>query len=75
MAKFPQLSGKEVVCIFQFFGWKVARQRGSHIILVKYDHAATLAVPNHKEVAQGTLRGLMRAAGLSAKDIFDVLTK
>jgi predicted RNA binding protein YcfA (HicA-like mRNA interferase family) len=75
MSSFPQLSGKEVVSIFQLLGWKIARQRGSHIILVKENHPATLAVPNHKEIAQGTLRGLIRSAGISTKEFFDVLSK
>jgi predicted RNA binding protein YcfA (HicA-like mRNA interferase family) len=49
----------------------VARQRGSHIILVKEGHTATLAVPDHKEVAQGTLRGLIRSSGLSVEEFLD----
>ena len=61
----PSLSGKQVVKIFQFFGWKVARQKGSHIILVQEGHLATLAVPNHKAIAKGTLRSLIRSAGLT----------
>lgn len=67
MPKLPQFSGREVVNIFQHFGWVIARQRGSHIILVKENHNATLSVPDHKEVAQGTLRGLIRSAGLSVE--------
>jgi predicted RNA binding protein YcfA (HicA-like mRNA interferase family) len=46
----------------------VARQRGSHIALVKDRHQATLAVPDHKEVAKGTLRSLIRAAGLTVDE-------
>jgi predicted RNA binding protein YcfA (HicA-like mRNA interferase family) len=37
------------------------------MILVKENHHATLSVPDHKEVAQGTLRGLIRTAGLSVE--------
>lgn len=54
--------------IFESFGWEVARQRGSHIILVKDNHNATLSVPNHKEVAKGTLRSLIRAAGMTVDE-------
>jgi predicted RNA binding protein YcfA (HicA-like mRNA interferase family) len=53
MSRYPQLSGKEVISLFQLFGWEIARQRDSHVILVKENHEATLAVPNHKEIAQG----------------------
>jgi predicted RNA binding protein YcfA (HicA-like mRNA interferase family) len=68
MAQVPLLSGREVVRAFEKFGWQVARQRGSHIILVKESARATLSVPDHKEVARGTLRSLIRAAGLTVDE-------
>ena len=68
MPALRSLSGKEVVQIFERFGWSVARQRGSHIILIKDGEMATLSVPNHKEVAKGTLRSLIRAAGLTVDE-------
>ena len=67
MPPLPVLSGRQVAQIFVALGWHVARQRGSHIILVKPNHVATLSVPDHKEVAKGTLRNLVRAAGLTAE--------
>ncbi len=67
MPSLPHLSGREVVRAFASDGWQVARQRGSHIILVKDGHPATLSVPDHKEVAKGTLRSLIRASGLTAE--------
>lgn len=68
MAQLPVLSGRELVRAFEKFGWQVARQRGSHIVLVKEGARATLSVPNHKEVARGTLRSLIRAAGLTPEE-------
>jgi predicted RNA binding protein YcfA (HicA-like mRNA interferase family) len=65
MATLPVLSGREVVQIFVNLGWEVARQESSHIILIRADHPATLSVPDHREVARGTLRGLIRRAGLT----------
>jgi predicted RNA binding protein YcfA (HicA-like mRNA interferase family) len=64
----PNLSGSQVVGAFQNLGWEVARQRGSHIVLVKDGEIATLSVPNHKEVAKGTLRSLIRSANLSVAE-------
>ena len=64
----PVLSGRQVVRVFESLGWSVARQSGSHIILVKGGEMATLSVPDHREVAKGTLRGLIRAAGLTVTD-------
>lgn len=64
----PVLSGREVVRVFKSFGWEVARQSGSHIILVKEGEFATLSVPDHREVAKGTLRSLIRASGLTVSE-------
>ncbi len=73
MPTLPVLSGRKVVEAFQSLGWEVARQRGSHIILVKEGHNVTLSVPDHKEVAKGTLRSLIRAAGITVPEFSQVL--
>lgn len=71
MPQVPLISGREVVRLFGHFGWQIARQRGSHIILVKQGARATLSVPDHKEVARGTLRSLIRAAGLTIDEFLE----
>ena len=68
MASLPSLSGQEVVRVFASFGWSVARQRGSHIIMTKEGEIVTLSIPNHKEVAKGTLRSLIRSANLTVDE-------
>ncbi len=68
MPALPVLSGREVVATFCALGWELARQRGSHVILVKAGHIASLSVPDHREVARGTLRSLIRAAGISVEE-------
>ncbi len=67
MPQLPVMSGREVVRVFERFGWQVARQRGSHVIMVKQGENVTLSVPDHKEVAKGTLRSLIRSAGLTVE--------
>jgi len=69
----PLLSGREVVKIFRRLGWEIARQRGSHIILVKEGHIATLSVPDHREVARGTLRSLITRSGLNIEEFLNAL--
>jgi predicted RNA binding protein YcfA (HicA-like mRNA interferase family) len=64
----PVLSGLEVVRIFESFGWEMVRQVGSHMIMVKEGEIITLSVPNHREVAKGTLRSLIRNAGLTVDE-------
>ena len=69
----PLLNAREVVKGFGAFGWHVSRQNGSHIVLVKEGHSATLSVPNHKPVARGTLRSLIRDAGLTVSEFISAV--
>lgn len=71
MPHLPVMSGREVVRVFGSFNWRVARQSGSHIILIKDGHRASLSVPDHREVARGTLRKLIRAADLTVAEFID----
>ncbi|MGO9587367.1 MAG: type II toxin-antitoxin system HicA family toxin [Limisphaerales bacterium] len=71
MPALPVLSGRKVVRVFENLGWQVARQRGSHIIMVKDGEIATLSIPNHKEIARGTLRSLIRTAGITVEEFCD----
>jgi len=57
-----------VVKAFESFGWNVARQSSSHIIMTKQGETVTLSIPDHKEVAKGTLRSLIRAANLTVDE-------
>ena len=43
------------------------------MILLKAGHIASLSVPQHSELAPGTLRALIRAAGLSVEEFADLL--
>ena len=43
------------------------------MILIKEGSMATPSVPDHKEVARGTLRGLIRAAGLTVDEFLTLL--
>lgn len=72
MPSLPCLSGREAVKAFARDGWQAVRQRGSHIILVKAAHNATLSVPDHKEVAKGTLRSLIRSSGLTVEQFIEL---
>ena len=68
MPPIPLLNGRKVVRVFEQLGWQVVRQRGSHIIMVKDGHIATLSIPDHKEVARGTLRRLINVAKITVGD-------
>ncbi len=68
MAALPSVSGERAVRVFKKAGWVKDRQRGSHVILIKPGHAASLSVPQHRELAPGTLRALIRAAEMSVDE-------
>jgi len=68
MPPVPLLRPREVVRAFERLGWSVARQRGSHIVMTKPGHIATLSIPDHPEVARGTLRTLISKAGLTVAE-------
>ncbi len=73
MAALPSVSGERAVRAFQKAGWIKDRQRGSHVILIKPGHAVSLSVPQHREVAPGTLRALIRAAGMPVDEFVALL--
>ena len=73
MPSLPILSGKEVVKRLEKLGWHVARQSGSHTVMIKDGEVATLSVPDHKEVAKGTLRSLIRAANVTVNEFIKAL--
>ncbi len=72
MAKLPRISGIEAVKAFNKAGWFVARQTG-HIIMVKPGSKVTLSVPRHKELDRGTLRKLIKLAGLTVDEFVELL--
>jgi predicted RNA binding protein YcfA (HicA-like mRNA interferase family) len=72
MAKLPSVGYRKVVKAFRSFGWEVVRHE-SHIIMTREGSTATLSVPAHNPVAKGTLRSLVRSAGLTVEEFVDAL--
>jgi predicted RNA binding protein YcfA (HicA-like mRNA interferase family) len=73
MPRLPVISGADAVRAFQRAGWRIDRQRGSHVVLLKAGHIASLSVPQHKELAPGTLRSLLRGANLTVEELLRLL--
>jgi predicted RNA binding protein YcfA (HicA-like mRNA interferase family) len=73
MSRLGSYRGDQVVKAFQRAGWTVARIRGSHVILVKKDSDVTLSIPVHKgkTVKRGTLRDLIKDAGMSIEKFLE----
>jgi predicted RNA binding protein YcfA (HicA-like mRNA interferase family) len=73
MSKLPVISGAECVRALEKIGFVVARQRGSHIILVRENPRTTASVPNHRQIDRGTLRAIIRQVGLSVDEFTALL--
>jgi predicted RNA binding protein YcfA (HicA-like mRNA interferase family) len=72
MSRLPVCSGADAVKAFRQLGYEVDHQTGSHIIL-RHTSQRRLTVPNHRELAKGTLRALIREAGLTKEQFTDLL--
>lgn len=72
MSKLPVVSGKEVVRALCRIGYYVRDQKGSHIHL-RHPQRQTLTIPNHGEIARGTLRETIRQAGLTTEEFNGLL--
>jgi len=72
--RLPVVSGAKAVKAFGKVGYEVDEQHGSHIILRRAEPPyRRLSVPNHKELAKGTLRALIREAGPTADEFARLL--
>jgi len=73
MPPLPVITGREAVNVFLRTGWVLARQKGSHMILIKSGELITLSVPDHKTLDRGTLRSLIRKAGMTVDEFINPL--
>lgn len=75
MGRLPVVSGKETIRALKKAGFAEARQAGSHIVLQKSlpGTTVTVVVPDHPELATGTLRSIIRKSGLSVDEFIALL--
>jgi predicted RNA binding protein YcfA (HicA-like mRNA interferase family) len=74
MSRLRSISGPECIKILcNKFGFQVARQRGSHVVLKKITEKGTVGtvVPMHKELKIGTLKGILELAKISEEEFAD----
>ena len=71
MPSLPRVSGREAIHALEKLGFVVRRQRGSHVILRR--GATGCVVPDHKELKDGTLNGLLKQAGVSRDEFLAAL--
>jgi len=73
MGKLTNISGSEAAKAFSKAGWQPIGQVGSQLVMVKPGVRANLSIPQHKELSKGTLRALIRNAGLSVDEFLNLL--
>jgi predicted RNA binding protein YcfA (HicA-like mRNA interferase family) len=78
MPKLPHIRGAELVRALEKIGFRITRQRGSHIQLRREEtdgSFTTFPVPVHagKTIKPGTLKGIIRKAGLDVAQLLEIL--
>lgn len=72
MSKLPVLSGIKLIKALSKLGYYIRDQSGSHIHL-RHPTRRPLTIPNHNEIARGTLRAILKDAGLTPDEFLELL--
>ena len=70
--KLPVASGEDVIKALSKIGYYVRDRKGSHVHL-RHPYRKPLTVPDHPEIARGTLRAIIKEAGLTVEEFLDLL--
>lgn len=74
MSALPRISGQKAINALAKVGYIKDRQKGSHIVLRQKSHPhRRVVVPNHHEIAKGTLRAIIRQTGLTVQEFVALL--
>ena len=73
MSQLPTVSGRQCVSALEKIGFVIRRQKGSHLILRRDNPYAMVVVPDHKTLKTGTLRKIIRDAGLTVDEFIGLL--
>lgn len=73
MSRIPRISGQECIKALKKVGFYQRRRESSHVILRRDEPFAQVVVPDHQELATGTLRAIIRDADLSVEEFVALL--
>lgn len=70
MPELRKVSGKETIKALERLGFKIVRQRGSHVVLKRKIETGEIGcvVPLHQELKIGTLRGILKLAKVTPEE-------
>lgn len=72
-SKYPVLEPKEIISVLQKINFEFVSQKGSHMKYSDGNHI--VIIPNHTEIAKGTLKGILNQANVSIDDFLKLLKK
>jgi predicted RNA binding protein YcfA (HicA-like mRNA interferase family) len=72
MPPLPVISGRQCVRALERLGYRVVRQRGSHLRL-HHDERPPITIPDHPTLDRGTLRSILRAASVDPEELLRLL--
>lgn len=72
LTKLPILSAKDIMKILTKAGFHYSRQRGNHIVMIKFvnDRKIIVVVPDHREIDPGTLLSIIGQSNMTKEDFF-----
>ncbi|WP_461834388.1 type II toxin-antitoxin system HicA family toxin [Desulfothermus sp.] len=74
MSILPRISGREAISALSKIGYEIDRQKGSHIVLRQINSPhRRIVVPDHREIAKGTLRKIIKQVGLTVEEFKQLL--
>ena len=75
MPRLPRISGQEAIRALERLGFVQVRQRGSHVVLKKQtsEGAVGCTVPLSRQLAIGTLSGILRQAQVTSEEFLENL--
>lgn len=73
--KLPRVSGVECVKAFVKIGYVLWSRKGSHATLKNESTGQHITIPLHSELDPGTLRSIIREAGITVDDFLSMIGK
>ena len=73
MSDLPRISGRGCVKALNKIGFYLKRQHSSHMIVRRDNPFAQVVIPDHRELDRGTLRAIIRQAGIGVSEFAKLL--
>jgi predicted RNA binding protein YcfA (HicA-like mRNA interferase family) len=73
VSKLPSISGRECIKALEKIGFYQKRRESSHVIMRRDEPFTQVVIPEHDELAKGTLRAIIRDSGLSVEEFISLL--